>query len=163
LTYASRRAGYEPKVMLSGRETNDSMPRWIFEIAREGMEKKKVNIATSRVLLLGLTFKENICDPRSSPVKAIGDLFKKSGATVIACEPNLSKEQVKGEFGLEHVSDISQAGKADCIVLCVSHEAFKKITEEELAKKCGKGILVDARGFFSREKAEKAGLFYLGL
>ncbi|MFH1447920.1 MAG: nucleotide sugar dehydrogenase [Candidatus Micrarchaeota archaeon] len=159
LTYAARKAGYEPKVMLSGRETNDSMPSEIVNLVRESLSE----IRGSRILLMGLTFKENIQDPCASPVKKIIESLRELGAEVVALEPNLTEKQVMDGFGVPKAESIGDVGTVDCVVLCTAHDAFGTISEKQISDSCGKPVLVDVRGFYDGKKAEDAGITYICL
>ena len=121
LTYKSIKLGYNPEVILSGRNVNDSIPKFITSKVISLMKKKGVFKKQSRALILGITFKENFNDIRNSKVPFIYNALKKKGIKVEVFDPIADPKLVKKQFG---ISLIKKPKKYEAIILAVSHKAF---------------------------------------
>jgi len=132
LTAKAEELGYHPQVILSGRQINDSMGKYIAEQTVKKLIEADKNVKGAKVLILGITFKENINDIRNSRVIDIINELKEHGINVIVCDPLADKEAVKHEYDveiIEYKSDI----QADAIVIAVAHDIFKsKLTLDVL-------------------------------
>jgi UDP-N-acetyl-D-glucosamine/UDP-N-acetyl-D-galactosamine dehydrogenase len=153
LTHKSEELGYHPEVILAGRRINDNMGKWIVNETVKKMIQLGKNPRGSKVLILGITFKENIPDIRNSRVEDIIKEFKEYGMNVEVCDPHGDKEEVRHEYGIE-LTDWNKAKKADVVVVAVAHDEYKKLSFE-------KGqILVDVKGIYDRKKCESSGITY---
>lgn len=163
LVYKARRLGYEPKVILAGREINNYMPLHASGLVLEGLKKAGKMPGDSKILLLGLTFKKNVRDTRNTPAREIiGELGKKVKG-ITAYDPMVAREEYEG-FGVNMAERLDGLKGIDCIVMVTDHDAFRDLGFDLLKKISGKNpVLVDARGFFDPEEARKAGFIYLGL
>ena len=92
LVYKSRELGHHPQVILAGRSTNDYMPKYVAEMAIKGLNEVGKVIKDSKVLIMGLTYKENVPDTRESPVYEIVEELKEFRIEVYGCDPLLSDE-----------------------------------------------------------------------
>lgn len=122
LTYKAESVGYHPQVILAGRRINDNMGRYIANQVVKLMIKNDNSVKESKVLVLGITFKENCPDIRNSKVIDIIDEFVSFGVDVHVFDPHANDEEVKNEFSLDLIDEPSD--KYDAIVLAVSHEEF---------------------------------------
>ncbi|MCX6709108.1 MAG: UDP binding domain-containing protein, partial [Candidatus Woesearchaeota archaeon] len=114
----------------------------------------------SKVLILGLTFKENVKDYRNSKVADIIKELKNYGTEVIAYDPMLEGEDgiVKHEFNIT-ITPLEKVGKVDAIILAVAHKKFQSLTLEQLKKYMpDKPLLIDIKNFYDRKEAEKMGI-----
>jgi len=162
LVYKARKMGYKPKVMLAGRSVNDSMPAQVVKLVEKGLAKAGKKAKGSKVLILGLSFKENVSDPRFSPVKEVIKRLKAKGCTVLGYDPLLGKFDVEREFGVENIKDWRKTSNIDVVLLGAGHTLFKEISLKELKKVCAqKSVLVDTRNFFDANKAENEGFFFI--
>ena len=127
-------------------------------------------IKGSKVLIMGLTYKENVPDTRESPVKEMVKELKEFGVDVYGYDPLLSKEEIEN-FGVKTLDFSFSTGflfskkkkcvKVDCVVVAVVHDEFKGIGLEDVSKFMNnKPIIVDVRGMFDGEKAGKKGFYY---
>ncbi|HLC46910.1 MAG TPA: nucleotide sugar dehydrogenase [Candidatus Nanoarchaeia archaeon] len=148
LTFRAHQLGYESKVILAGREVNDSMAGRVVELAEQGLYEVGKNIKGSKVLVLGLTFKENVPDVRNSKVKDVIEGLKAKGAAVLCSDPLFSYGMIVPSIGVQNL-EISGIIKVDAVILAVAHSAFKSITLKELAKKMDIPVIVDVKGFFN--------------
>jgi UDP-N-acetyl-D-galactosamine dehydrogenase len=123
LTHKAEDVGYHPEVILAGRRINDGMGRHVAERVVRLMLQKRINVADSRVLILGLTFKENCPDLRNTRVTDIADEFNLCHAGVDVYDPWVDAAEAKRAYGLELVSEL-RPGTYDAIVLAVAHHQF---------------------------------------
>tara|TARA_A100001011_G_C14275655_1_gene829081 strand:+ start:375 stop:1646 length:1272 start_codon:yes stop_codon:yes gene_type:complete len=125
LTYKSKKLGYNPKIILAGRNLNDNMSTHIANKLFLKMKEKKIKIVNSKILIMGLTFKENCPDIRNSKVFDLAKHLKKSKAKISVYDPWVNNKIQK----LKEVNLIKKPKKKyfDCIILAVSHSIFKKM------------------------------------
>ncbi|MEI6852260.1 MAG: nucleotide sugar dehydrogenase [Bacteroidota bacterium] len=147
LTYKAKEFRYHAQIINSGRFVNDSMG---FYVAKQTVKKiiaTGKNVLASRVLVMGVTFKENVSDIRNSRVADVISELKTYGVNVDVVDPYANVEEVKHEYGFEMVQ--APSGKYDAIIIAVSHNEYVKLTESDFkvmaADKC---ILVDIKGMY---------------
>lgn len=169
LTYRAKQLGYHPAVILAGRAINDAMAAQVSQMIGEALTRAGKNSTRAQVLLLGLTFKENVPDIRNSKIaETIADL-KKKGMDVRGCDPMLTGETIQKHFGINSVSLSSllwdpSSCSCDVVVLVNAHRAFSRLSLAQLKRLMPKSpILLDLKGFFDRRRAERVGFFYQSL
>ena len=119
-----------------------------------------------RVLIMGLTYKENVSDTRESPVKEMVKELKEFGVEVYGYDPLLSREGIEG-FGVKALVELNK--KMDCVIVAVAHDEFKNktflSTGSFFRKKVlnDKPVLIDVRGMFDGEEAKRKGFYYKNL
>ena len=162
LVHRAEELDYHPKIILAGRDINDYMPKHVAEITIKALNNAEKVIKLSKVLIMGLTYKENVRDTRESSARWIIKELKEYGVEVFGYDPLV--DDVKNEFGIEIIDDVKNAKNIDCVILTVAHDVFRKITLEELKEIMNDSpILVDVRGMFDREEAEEKGFYYRSL
>ena len=147
LAYKAQEFRYHPQIISSGRNVNDSMGFYIAKELVKNLIAKGEKILNSKVLVLGVTFKENVSDLRNSKVVDLINELKDYGVTVEVADAYASSDEVKKYYGFGLVNDISDDYNA--VVVAVSHNEyldydeafFKSITTNN-------GILVDVKGLF---------------
>lgn len=148
LTYKSKLSGYNPKIILAGRKLNDSMPNYIANII-----KKKINSKTKikkKILLMGLTFKENCADCRNSKVKDLYYLLKKHFMVDIF-DPWVCKKYFKKSFS-KSIVNYPKNKLYDCVVICVAHKIFKNMGVKKIIKFCKKPYnIYDIKNLFNHK------------
>lgn len=164
LTYKAEELGYHPEVILAGRRINDGMGKYIAEQTVKNMIFCDKTIKTSKVLVMGITFKENVSDIRNSKVIDVINELKEYRVDVSVCDPMADAEEVRHEYGLELIPYDPEA-HYDAVIVAVAHNAFKKqLTVEALKKHLagnGKsGVLIDVKWLFDKEEIQNAGLVY---
>jgi UDP-N-acetyl-D-galactosamine dehydrogenase len=153
LTYKAKELGYNPAVILSGRAINDSMGAYIAKKTVQKIIKQGISPSEARVLVMGVTFKENVSDIRNSKVADVIKELESFSLQVDAIDPHADAHEFEEEYGLS--LSASPKGKYDAIILAVNHQAYLKLSEqdfERLAKP--KAIFIDVKGVF-RNKVHK--------
>ena len=128
LAHKAQQLGYYPEILLSGRRVNDGMASYIAAQVIKLMTLKAIKILKSKILVLGITFKENCGDIRNSKVVDLVNELKEYGASVEVCDPLADEVEVAKEYGLDllKLSEINP-NKYDGIVLAVAHDEFKSL------------------------------------
>ncbi len=129
LTYKAQQLGYHPQIILAGRRINDNMSLYVASRIIKRMIAKGLNPRDSRVLILGLAFKENCPDVRNTKVVDIVTELTTYGATIDVCDPWVDADEARDEYGLELTSEPEQ-GAYDVVVVAVGHEQFKALGEK---------------------------------
>jgi len=124
LTHKAQELGYNPEIILAGRRLNDNMGFYVANRTIKLMIKKGHTIAGSRVLVLGITFKENCPDIRNSRVIDVVNEFRDFSCKVDVYDPWADHAEVKHEYGVELID--KPEGNYDAVVLAVAHDQFKK-------------------------------------
>ena len=131
LTFKAIEVGYKPEIILAGRRLNDRMGTYVADRVIELMKGKSIPIAKANVLILGFAFKENCPDFRNTRVIDLVNEFISYKCNVDVYDPWINKIEVKKEYNIDTIDNISE-GKYDAIVLAVSHNEFKDMTEKKL-------------------------------
>ncbi len=152
LTYKAKALGHDPKVILAGRYTNDQMPGYIAKKTVQKMVKLGKNPAESRVLVLGITFKEGVSDVRNSKVAELVRELQAFSLSVDVVDPFAEKEALHEDYGLSLASE--PCGVYDAIVLAVAHQPFRELENKTLQSWANfPALLVDIKGLL-RTKSE---------
>lgn len=125
LTYKSKKLGYDPKVILSGRSINDGMPSFVAKKLIQKLLKVGKNPSICKVLVKGITFKENVSDIRNSKVADLIYALKDYSISIDITDPHASAEEVKHEYDLELVNKIDN--DYDAVIVAVSHEEYQNL------------------------------------
>lgn len=123
LTHKAQAIGYHPEIILAGRRLNDSMGEYVVSQLVKGMLKKRIHVEGARVLVMGLTFKENCPDLRNTRVIDIVRELKEYNTQVDVYDPWVSKEEAEHEYGIAPVSEL-EYGVYDAIIIAVGHQQF---------------------------------------
>ena len=157
--------GYHSQVISAGRAINDGMPKHVAEMTIRALNDSGKVIKGSRVLVIGLTYKENVPDTRETPQKYLIEELKSYGILPFGYDPLLDITEAEAEFGVEMLEKLEGHPEFDAVILAVTHDIFKEkspgISLEGL-----KGImsehpvLVDIRRYFDGQEAESKGFYY---
>lgn len=131
LTYKAQSVGYHPEIILAGRRLNDGMGAYVASHLVKAMLKKCIQVEGSRVLVLGLTFKENCPDLRNTKVVDIIAELQDYGVSVDCYDPWINATEAQHEYGITPVSE-PDAGAYDGIVLAVAHKEFAAMGAEKI-------------------------------
>ncbi len=159
LVSKAKELGYHPQVILAGRAINDEMPKHVGEVTSKGRNNVGKVIKGSRVVIMGLTYKENVADIRETPVKELIKQLKDYGLEIFGYDPLL--DNIEGEFGIKAVSDFEEIENVDGVILAVAHKAFQGVTLDKLkAIMNDNPVLIDVRRFFDSRETERKGFYY---
>ncbi len=164
LVYKAEELGYHPQMILAGRAINDSMPGHVADIAIKELNRAGKVIRDSKVLIMGLTYKENVPDTRESPVGEMIHELKEFDVDVWGYDPLLGPAEIK-RFGARPVGSLRElAGPVDCIIVNSPHGVFAGLTLDAVVSICnGKPIIVDVTGMLRRNDGVREGCVYCTL
>jgi UDP-N-acetyl-D-galactosamine dehydrogenase len=149
LAYKAENLGYHPEVILSGRRVNDNMSTFVANKMIKMLIKAGKQIKDSKVLILGVTFKENCPDIRNSKVADVYSELKEFGLIVDAYDYEANSIEVKQEYGIDLIDEIKE--KYDGVLLAVAHNKFSMIDIQSL-KKDSESVVFDLKGFLPRNQ-----------
>ncbi len=159
LTFRAQQLDYQPEVILAGRHLNDSMAN----IVAKKVLAELSDPAQAKILVMGLTFKENVNDFRNSKAKEVIQTLKGAGAEVLAVDPLATDSEIEKIFGVKN-SKWEEISGIDAIIYLIPHQEFKKLGLNDLKNKCkDKAVLFDLRWVYKRKDAEERGFKYLTL
>ena len=131
LTHKAQEVGYNPEIILAGRRLNDNMGIYVANQVIKLMIKKGHRIIDSKVLVLGITFKENCPDIRNSRVIDVIRELQDFGSIVDVYDPWADKDEAFNEYNIRLI-DIPLEGRYDAIILAVAHNNFKELSPEQI-------------------------------
>ena len=153
LTYKAKKTGYNPQVILSGRRINDNMSKHVATRVVQNLLKQGKTIQDSKILVMGVTFKENVSDIRNSKVADMVQEFKNFSLHVDVVDPYASSQEVLHEYGFELVDKTKH--QYDAIVVAVAHDSFKE-KDADFFKNYSNGtpFVVDLKNLYSDKDLE---------
>jgi UDP-N-acetyl-D-glucosamine/UDP-N-acetyl-D-galactosamine dehydrogenase len=154
LTHKAQAIGYHPEMILAGRRINDNMGIYVAQQVAQLMIQRRIPVRDARVLMMGLTFKENCPDVRNTRIIDVVNELTKFGARVDVYDPWVDAEEARHEYGLTPVKRL-RAGRYDAIVMGVAHQQFRDMGIERiraLAKK--RHVLYDIKYVFHRDEVD---------
>ncbi|MBI9065647.1 MAG: nucleotide sugar dehydrogenase [Salinivirgaceae bacterium] len=150
LLYKAKELGYHAKMIDSGRFINDSMGGYVAKQTVKKIIASDKNVKDSRVLVMGVTFKEDVSDIRNSKVVDVINELKTYSVNVDAIDPHASKEEVMEEYGYE-IKDKPE-GKYDAVIVAVQHAEYKNLTEDYFKSILTEnGVFVDLKGIYKNK------------
>jgi UDP-N-acetyl-D-galactosamine dehydrogenase len=161
LTYKAEQMGYHSQIILSGRKINDNMGKHVAEQTIKKLIRADRQIKGSKVAIYGVTFKENCPDVRNTKVVDIIDELKEYGVETIVYDPEADREDLEREYAIK-LNEEKDIKNIDAVILAVPHNIFKEIDLKQLKEKFSneKYILIDVKGLFDRNEAEKENYIY---
>lgn len=158
LTHKAEEVGYHPQVILAGRRINDNMARYAARNVIKLMLQNGVDVARSRVGVMGITFKENCPDIRNSKVADLVVELQIWGVEVVVSDCWADAAEVQHEYGIE-LAEISESNQVDALIVAVGHHEYRDLTPQEIKKLCRttNPVLADLKALYSREDAANAG------
>lgn len=162
--YEAEKLGYHSQIILSGRKINDGMGKFVADAIIKKLVIANKVVKQSKVVILGITFKENTPDTRNSKVIDIIDGLREYGIEPIVVDPEADAEEAKREYGIDLIN-INDVKDADCIVLAVAHDNFKKLSWEQIDRLFGdfnnnEKVLIDIKSILDKEIIEEKGYSY---
>jgi len=164
LTYRAEELGYHPEIILAGRRINDYMAEYTAELLIKGLARAGKKIKDAKILILGLTFKENVRDIRNSKVKDIIKKLQEYGCEVYGYDSLVEKDEAEGKFKVKYLANLSEAQNMDGVILATLHHEFKAITLEQLKTMMPENpVLVDVKSHYLKQKPQDKGFIYQAL
>ncbi len=163
-TYEAEKLGYHSQIILNGRIVNDNMGAYIADAAVKQMIAAGQAPKKSKVVILGLTFKENCPDIRNSKVNDIIKRLKSYGIYPTIIDPWANERDALDEYGIE-LKSIEDVKDSDCVIIAVAHNEFKSMSLEEI-KKLYKNVpdtekvLLDVKGIYTISDLDDSGIRY---
>jgi UDP-N-acetyl-D-galactosamine dehydrogenase len=151
LSFKAKEFGYYPQIIDSGRFVNDSMGRYVAKQTAKRLLQKGINLLEANILIMGITFKENVADIRNTKVIDIyNELSSYNIKNIDIVDYFADKEEVKHEYGIEMDEEIGK--NYDAIIVAVNHEKYANLTEDYF-KNIGtdKVLIVDVKGIYRKK------------
>ena len=154
LTHKAQEVGYHPNMILAGRRLNDNMGHYIASTVIKKMVKKGIDTANSRILVMGLTFKENCPDLRNTRVTDIIAELTEYGIAVDVYDPWVNAEDAYREYQIKLIDEL-QKNIYSAIVIAVAHHQFAAMDIDQLRGLCkDKAIIYDVKSLFPRDQVD---------
>lgn len=162
--YEAEKLGYHSQIIMAGRKINDGMGKFVADAIIKKLILRDKIVRQSKVVILGITFKENTPDTRNSKVVDIIERLREYDIEPIVVDPEADSEETKHEYGIDLV-DIKDVKDADCIVLAVAHDSFKKMSWNEIDSLYGElenkeKVLIDVKSILDKKLAKSKGYSY---
>lgn len=163
-TYRAEQLGYHSQIILSGRQVNDGMGDFVTDAAVKEMIRAGQAPSKSKVVIMGITFKENCPDIRNSKVEDIINRLKEYDITPVVIDPWADVDEVMREYGVE-LAEAGEISDADCVIIAVAHNEFKAMPLSEIDKifkdtENKNKVLVDVKSMIDKKTAQDAGYRY---
>ncbi len=166
LTFKAEAIGYHPQVILAGRRINDGMGKHVAEMTVKRLIQADKAVKGARVLVLGLTFKENVPDIRNSKVIDIVRELEEYGVEVLVHDPVADPAAARHEYGVALVG-LEAVGAVDAVVWAVAHDRFRELSPNRLGRLCangkGPGVVIDVKNVLDPEQVAAEKLLYWSL
>lgn len=165
LTDCAQKNGYESKIILNGRKLNDAMGDYIAKKILDKLEQANVKPQDAKVVILGVTFKENCPDIRNSKVFDIINCLQEHGVNPFICDPYADTEAVKEMCNIGLV-DFNDLPKANCVVVAVGHDEYRSLSVMQLSDLFDEDldnsnkILFDVKSLYRLDELKASGLNY---
>jgi len=159
LTHKAEELGYHPQIILAGRRMNDNMARYAARNVIKRMLQNGIDVARSKVGVMGITFKENCPDIRNSKVADLVKELQSWGVTVVVTDPWASAAEVKYEYGIE-LGEVNAQNPVDSLVIAVGHQEFRALTPDTLKSYCTTAhqpVAADLKTLYDRHAMADAG------
>ena len=159
LTHKAEELGYHPQIILAGRRMNDNMARYAARNVIKRMLQNSIDVARSKVGVMGITFKENCPDIRNSKVADLVKELQSWGVTVVVSDPWADAAEVKHEYGIE-LGVINALNPVDSLVIAVGHQEFRALTPDTLKSFCNTAhqpVAADLKTLYDRHAMAQAG------
>ena len=163
-TYEAEKLGYHSQIILNGRIVNDGMGRFVADAAIKNMIAVGQAPKKSKVVILGLTFKENCPDTRNSKVDDIIKRLNEYEIVPLVVDPWASERDAMKEYGIT-LTKLEDVKDADCVIVAVAHNEFKAMSLENIKAMFKSGpdnekVLIDVKGLYSVSELDKSGMKY---
>ena len=149
LTYKAESVGYRPEVILAGRRINDNMGQYVAQQTIKQLVNAECPIKGARVLVMGITFKENVNDVRNSKIVDVISELQDYGVDVLVSDPHAKADDVQHEYGLDLVA-LEDVSDVDAIILSTNHTVYEAYTLSDLLAKVSREskVFIDIKGVY---------------
>jgi UDP-N-acetyl-D-galactosamine dehydrogenase len=152
LTYKAKQVGYSPKIILAGRAVNDNMGEYVAIKLVKEFKKKKINVKSAKILIMGLTFKENCTDTRNSGVNGVIKKLHELNYDVDLYDPLVDSKEIKKLYNLYPLRKLNQ-NFYDGVIVVVAHDHFKTMGVKAIKKLCKKNhVIYDLKYLFAKDE-----------
>jgi len=149
------------KMVKVSREINEHMPYHVIELLKDALNEGKIQLESSEILILGISYKPNVKDIQLSPAEVIISELKKLGVKIRIFDPYFKDGPI---YGIETANSLDEGiSKVDAAIIVTAHNEFQNIEPEYFVSKMKSPILIDTRGIIDMHAAKKAGLIFRGL
>lgn len=162
-TYEAEKLGYHSQIILNGRIVNDHMGAYVADAAIRKMVKAGQAPKKSKVVILGLTFKENCPDTRNSKVDDIIKGLNRYRIKPVVVDPWANEKDARNEYGVE-LTKLEDVNDADCVIVAVAHDEFKKLSLGDIKKlyrtdiEDNEKVIIDVKGLYKIEDLKASGI-----
>jgi UDPglucose 6-dehydrogenase/UDP-N-acetyl-D-galactosamine dehydrogenase len=161
LVHKAQELDYHPQVILAGRAINDWMPHHIAMLTIKALNEAGKVIKGSRVLIMGLTYKENVPDTREAPVIEMIKTLKEFGITLFGYDPLLNQDEI-AQFGIKPLNILKNG--MDGVIITVAHDKFTEISLNRIKEMMEENpVLIDVRRLYDGIQAAELGIHYVTL
>ena len=163
-TYEAEKLGYHSQIIIAGRKVNDGMGQFVADAAIKQMILAGKTVKNSKVVILGLTFKENCPDTRNSKVEDIIKRLNEFGVEPVVVDPWASEHDAMEEYGVT-LTALDEVNSADCVILAVAHNEFKELGIDGIDKLFksvdnSEKVLIDVKGILDKKMVESKNYKY---
>lgn len=162
--YEAEKLGYHSQIILSGRKINDGMGEFVADAIIKKLILANKVVKKAKVVILGITFKENCPDTRNSKVSDIIKRLNEYSINPIVVDPQADKKDAKHEYGVDLV-DLDDVNDADCVVFAVAHDDFRDMSWDQIDSLFGdfdnnEKVLIDVKSILDKSVVEDKGYSY---
>lgn len=161
-TYEAEKLGYHSQIILNGRIVNDSMGKYVADAAIKKMIESGQAPKKSKVVILGITFKENCPDTRNSKVDDIIKRLNEYGIKPVVVDPWASERDALHEYGVT-LTRLEDVRDADCVIVAVAHNEFRALSLDDIKKmykseNASENVIIDVKGLYHIKELEASGI-----
>ncbi|MGP8190982.1 MAG: nucleotide sugar dehydrogenase [Methanobacterium sp.] len=159
LVKKARELGYHSKVISAGRTINDYMPKHVFGLLTDALNENEKSVKNSKIVILGLSYKENVGDARESPSEELINQLKNNQAKITIVDPYIDESHL----GVIEKDVYKALEGADALILMTPHDEFRNLDLRKSKKLMEIPLLIDGRRIFDPEQSKKMGFQYYGV
>ena len=162
LTFKAEELGFHPETILAGRRINDQMGKYVAECTIKRLIKRGRRISNARIGILGFTFKENVPDLRNTRVIDVIKELQEYNITTLVTDAQAAPKEAMREYDCPLVP-LEALTELDAIIVCVGHEAYRKITPQQMLQRFSqpdKAVLMDVKSLYDPRSFRDAGIDY---
>ncbi len=159
LVKKAKEVGFHSKVIAAGRTINDYMPKHVFGLLTDALNENEKSVKNSKIVVLGLSYKENVGDAREAPSSELIKHLKANKANLVVVDPHISDD----EYAMIENDVYHALEDADALVLMTAHDEFRSLEFQKVKKLMKTPIVIDGRRIYDSEKLREIGFYYSGV